>query len=324
MTDHTPIKKAAIISIVFSAIHIIGAVIIIAAPAKAIEIMYGYKPDIVTDMPLFIPIYLYIFAFILNIIADILIIKRISVYAPFIISLISAISVFTFANIIGRIQTIIYAHLSGLNTMVFYGEVIDVNDILFLITFAGLVISISLSAVYLYLRKKEQTEEYHSSGKGYAIAAIVLISVYVILLLTIILGQKQLMIYIDAPDILLNVGFHFPAKSIFMLLVCAFDMICCAMIIKRKSVFKYSPFAVAVIYPIARLIIQLVESRISDSNVFAYNGTLYSYENFFTVFISIGVIMCSAASEVYAYAKKNCSEAEETTEVGETYGTPDY
>ena len=321
MTDYRSIRKAAIISIIFSAIHIIGAVIIIAAPANAIEIMYGYKPDMVTDMPLFIPIYLYIFAFIFNIIADVLIIKRISVYAPFIISLISAISVFTFANIIERIQTIIYARLYGERPMVFYSSIIQVNDMLFLITFAGFVISISLSAVYLCLRKKEQLEEYRPSAAGLAIAAIVLISVYVILLLTIILGQKQLMTYIDAPDILLNVGFHFPAKSIFMLLVCAFDMICCAMIIKGKSVFKYSPFAVAVIYPIARLIIQLVESRISDINVFAYNGTLYSYENFFTVFISIGVIMCYAASAVYTYVKKNYPES---TEVGETYGSPDY
>ena len=47
-------------------------------------------------------------------------------------------------------------------------------------------------------------------------------------------------------------------------------------------------------------------------------------DSILSYFLSAAMIITIAAGAVYAYAKKNCPESEETTEAGEIYGTPDY
>ena len=53
-------------------------------------------------------------------------------------------------------------------------------------------------------------------------------------------------------------------------------------------------------------------------------NVVQNIESILSYFLSAAFMIKIAAGAVYAYAKKNCSESEETTEVCETYGTPDY
>lgn len=70
---------------------------------------------------------------------------------------------------------------------------------------------------------------------------------------------------------------------------------------------------------------QLIMTAYSDgADAVARLSAVMKIDSILSYFLSAAMIITIAAGAVYAYAKKNCSEAEETTEVGETYGTPDY
>lgn len=305
MSDYKAIKNAAIISIIFSMIHIIGAAIIIAAPIKVGEIFLDFEPSRIA-MPLPLSVYLYPAAFMLNILADILIIKRVGTYSPIVISLLSVISIFTFANIITRIQTMtLVALIGGTYTIAFFSSLISANNMLFMISFVGYAVSVPLSAVYLYLRKKESSPEYRSPASEWAVAGIVLMSLHILFILLVIIGQDMLHKTANTPsDIIAKAGFRFPAAYAVMLLVCAFGIVCCASIISGKNVSAKFIFAAAVAYPLVMWIAEIAEGMISGVYVMAYNSTLYAYGNFFEVFGSIGILMCVAAAEVKAMEKR--------------------
>ena len=70
---------------------------------------------------------------------------------------------------------------------------------------------------------------------------------------------------------------------------------------------------------------QLIMTAYSDgADAVARLSAVMKIDSILSYFLSVAMIITIAAGAVYAYAKKNCSEAEETTEAGEVYGTPDY
>ena len=70
---------------------------------------------------------------------------------------------------------------------------------------------------------------------------------------------------------------------------------------------------------------QLIMTAYSDgADAVARLSAVMKIDSILSYFLSAAMIITIAAGAVYAYAKKNCPESEETTEAGEVYGTPDY
>ena len=63
----------------------------------------------------------------------------------------------------------------------------------------------------------------------------------------------------------------------------------------------------------------IVTAHLDGVGEVARLSAVQSIESILSYFLSVAMIITIAAGAVYAYAKKNCPEAEESTDVGEVY-----
>lgn len=312
------IKISAIAAMAFSALHIFAALIIFAAPQRVIDLVLGYKIEAYIHISA--AIYIYTAAFAFNILAAVLILNRQGIYAPVIISSVSAFLVFTVPNITSYIETIYVARIiGGVEELAAYSGLNSLNSMLFLITFIGFAICIPLSAVYAFIRKKENAPEYRPPVKGWTIAAVVILILFSLLALFIILAQKQLQILaaspemiaekqlktiIGVPDRFANIGFRIPISLAVMLIASIAVVICCIKLIRGVSVSPINVFLITVIYPIVSYIAVFIQNISSAVEVIAYNSVLISFSNYISWLCRIGVLICTAAAAVRA-AERN-------------------
>lgn len=291
MTEYSAIKRYAKISAALSAVYIIGALIIIIAPRRAVALI---APFAAASESVVIPltVYLCAAAFAVSISAAIMLLKGKGIYAPLVMSIISA-GATGFFFITDIVQTYITVHLMGAEEISMLGALRAESELLYPISWVGMVMCIAAAAVYAYIRRREINAEYAPPVKGWKTAAAVMLGLYIFLAVLMLAGQNLLMR--DVPESLSDVGFCIPSSFAVHIIIAAV-LLYCLIKGKPKAVIFTSAF-----YPVIAESALIAENNILsriDINRYAYCATLNCYDEYIAFLCGIGALLCTAAAAV--------------------------
>ncbi len=299
MDGNGRMKKAAVISIILSGIYLLGAAVITAAPGLIVSLFSGgYQFDI-DKFTIPVNVYLNGIVLICNIAADILIIRNIGKYSPFVI-LISSFFLLNFTKKISSFFVELFiSHTGGLDNLAAYNVLDSCAEMLYIVTFAGIAVTLPLTAAYIYQKNRSVNREYRSSGKYYAVGGIVLLSLYLIAVTGVILLQKELLIFSGTPeDILTSVSFFVPVRLAVLLILGVTGLVFCIRLLNERQVPVKAVFFIAALYQLFIRLIDVIAARISSVNVTAYQSAVNAYASWFEVLFAAGILLCTAAAAV--------------------------
>ncbi len=300
MEKYAAIDRAAKLSIIFSAVYIVGALIINLAPLRIVQLTVPVDPN---DVTVTIPVSVYVLSvyFSLNILAAVLVMKRRGIYAPLVISAVSPVLVYAVNNIASVIEQIMVS-MNGKISLAVYGAISTVSSMLNIVSRIGAVMCIALSAAYACIRRKESSEAYMPPVKGWSMAAIVMLSVYILAAVLIIACQKAVMY---SPTLFDGYsGFAVPAGYIVHILTAAALIVCCFRFMKNgTTLYAKVSFWIAALFPIAAYIAVLSENKLlagAGVKEFVYNTQLYSFDGYISFLCFGGAAICAAVSAAKA------------------------